>query len=314
MKIDPLIAEWTRSPLSRKTAYVVGSFIVLTGIVHLIAFPFIQDAVWSGPAGFRKPIVFGISAGLTVITMAWLLRYFHPQPRLHALMMYSMSVTLIIEIVIIDLQRFRGVPSHFNTATPFDSVLWALMAQSILVFAIVSMTQGILSFRKLTAPPALSAAIRGSMILFFLSQVSGQLIVQNGLDIVTKDGVFIMENVARSTVYGEAGNLKLPHAITLHSIQALPLLGLLFAALPQSASKSGAWVWISAAGFFGLAATAQSQAYLGKSIQDLDPLSAAILSLSIATFTVPFAYVLSLHLKCCIVKNRKSELRKFSQA
>lgn len=280
--------SWANLPPYQKIAYVCGFLVMLTGLAHLVAFPFIDEAQWSGPAGFRKTIVFGLSAGLTLVSMGWLLRFFDPKPRLHTIMMSAMSLALVIEIVIIDLQRFRGVPSHFNMSTPFDSILWTAMGLSILVFATVSTLQAILSFGRMNATPSMALAIRTSMILFFLSQLSGQLIVKNGMSLVLDGNIFLMENVAISTTYGEAGNLKLPHAIALHAIQALPLLGLILLRTRLSEASKTFWVALCFSGFLGISLLAQIQAYKGKAIHDLDTLSAMALGASVFAFTIPY--------------------------
>ncbi|MEM9157530.1 MAG: hypothetical protein AAGB46_00670 [Verrucomicrobiota bacterium] len=313
MKRNPIQAEWAEAPFSRQVAYSVGILALLSGIAHLAAFPFIENASWSGPAGLRKTTIFGISTGLTLITMAWLFRYFQTLPKLHSTILYTMSAALFIEIIIIDLQRFRGVPSHFNMSTPFDAALWSTMGFFILVFAIVATAQAVLAFGKLNASPAMASAIRSSLILFFFSQVSGQLIVSHGLSQVVQNGEFVIENIAASTTYGEAGNLKLPHAITLHSIQAIPLLGLLIAPLAIPANRQRFWVWTSATGFLGVSLIAQVQAYLGKSIQNLDTPTSIALVLSLCAFGMPFFYALIAHLKRILSSRSNAKVDEVSQ-
>ncbi|MCH6257054.1 hypothetical protein MLD52_10885 [Puniceicoccaceae bacterium K14] len=276
MRTIQFVRYWTRLPAFQRIAYASGFVIMLTGIAHLMAFPLINDATWSGPTGFRKSIVFGLSGGFTLVTLSWLLSYFPAKPKLHTSMMVGMSATMIIEIIIIDLQRHRGVYSHFNMATPLDSVLWSIMGISILSFALLATIQTILSFGKLKASPAMKIAIRLSMLVFFLSQISGQLIVIHGLSVVFQEGQFIYENIAKSTTFGEGGNLKLPHALSLHAIQVIPLLGLTLNRIELKNTPSKLLIWINAVGFLGLVVLAQVQAYKGKLIHQLDTFSAVI--------------------------------------
>ncbi len=283
-------AHPSSTPLSRRIAYYAGFAVMLTGLAHLLAVPFLENAIWSGPTGMRKPIVFGLSAGFTLVTMGWLLKFFPHKPRLHTTMMSAMAVALVLEIIIINAQRLRGLPSHFNVGTAIDSALWAIMGLSIFCFAIVATTQAVLSFGKLSASPAMKLAIRTSMVLFVFSQVSGQLIVLHGMNHVLQEGVFIMENVATSTTIGEAGNLKLPHAISLHAIQALPLLALMLLGIGLNKRQQELLVWTSATGFAGITLLTQFHAYTGRSAFDLDTGKAFIMVLSLIAFFTPFIF------------------------
>ena len=134
----------------------------------------------------------------------------------------------------------------------------------------------------------MNLSIRTSMILFFFSQISGQLIVSHGMAHVLVDGAFVMENIETSTTIGEAGNLKLPHAISLHSIQALPLLGLLLLGLPLTSKHKQYLVLSAAIGFACITAFTQWLAYQGSAIQDVNSAQAGFLGLSLFAFLVPF--------------------------
>ena len=280
-----------RLPVPQRLAYVFGFGVMLTGLAHLLGFAILEDPQWSGPVGFRKPVVFGLSAGFTLVTMGWLLSFYQPRPRLHTLMMGAMSAALVIEIIIIDLQRFRGLPSHFNMGTPLDAALWSTMGLSILVFAIVSTLQGILSLGKLNASPELATAIRASMLLFVYSQLSGQFIVAHGMTAMFQDGIFAIENAAIATTVGENGDLKLPHALSLHSIQALPLLALLMIGSPVSHR----WrIWLirtSALGFALVVAVAQYRAFAGNPLFGSDVTENGPLALGAAAFALPFGTI-----------------------
>jgi len=279
-----------QTSLPQRLAYWAGYAVMLTGLIHLLTFPFIDGAAWSGPIGYRKLVVFGLSAGFTLVTMGWLLKFYPPKPRLHTAMMSVMAAALVIEIIIINTQHFRGLPSHFNVGTALDTILWTTMGLSILCFALVSTTQAILAFGKLKATPAMKLAIRTSMALFFFSQLSGQLIVMHGMNHVLQEGVFIMENVATSTTYGEAGNLKLPHAISLHSIQALPLLALMLLGLQLNKRQQELLLWVGSLGFAGVTLFTQFHAYTGRSIFDLDTLGTVIMIVTSICFLTPFIY------------------------
>ena len=280
---------WQKLHTPQKIAYFFGYGVMLTGIAHLVAYLLTPGAVLEGPIGFRKPMVFGLSAGFTLVTMGWILQFYKSRPKLHTVMMSLMSAALVIEIIIIDVQRFRGLPSHFNMGTTLDMALWFTMGMSILIFALVSTTEALLSLEKMKGTPAMNLAIRAAMLLFFFSQISGQLIVSHGTEHVMPNGVFLMENVETSTTVGEAGNLKLPHAISLHSIQALPLLGLLLIGLSWSERTQKFLVCSATIGFTAITLFTQLHAYSGKSIWDLPPGQGLFMTSSLILFLMPFA-------------------------
>jgi len=274
-------------PWAERIAFVSGGVALLAGVAHLLAFALVDAAVWAGPIGFRKPAMFGFSIGVTLLSLAWLVRAFPPR-RLQAALLGVMSGSLLLEVVIIAVQRFRGVPSHFNMATVFDGVLWSMMGLAITIFALLAIVQAVWSFGRLNAPPAMRTAIRASMVLLVFSQVSGQLIVFNGTSVVLPGGEFVATNLAQAATYGAAGNLKLPHAIALHGLQVLPLLGLLVLRLPWTARVARFWIALSGFGFLGLALTAQVQAYTGRAVLDIGPLVAFAFIVSLATFGLPW--------------------------
>lgn len=274
-------------PLAERLAFVSGGVALLACAAHLLAFALVDDAVWAGPIGFRKPAMFGFSVGVTLLSLAWLVRAFPPR-RLQAALLGVMSGALLLEVVIIALQRFRGVPSHFNMATLLDGVLWSMMGFAITIFALLAIVQAVWSFGRLHAPPAMKTAIRAAMVLLVFSQVSGQLIVLNGTSVVMPGGEFVAANIAQAATFGAAGNLKLPHAIALHGLQVLPLLGLLVVRLRWTAGVAHFWIAFSGLGFLGLALTAQVQAYTGRAVLDFGPLVGVAFLLSLAAFGLPW--------------------------
>jgi hypothetical protein len=113
----------------------------------------------------------------------------------------------IVEVGLVTMQQWRGVPSHFNIATPFDGAVFILMGLSIAVIASVIVVMTVWSFVAVDAPPALALAIRCGLVLLMISQgVGGAMIAADG------------------PTLGAAGAGKVPHALTIHAVQVLPAL------------------------------------------------------------------------------------------
>ena len=65
-----LAGDWRQAGPAQRFASWVGGALVLVGLGHLAVWLVVGGA-WQGPVSFRKPTTFGISFGLTTITLAW---------------------------------------------------------------------------------------------------------------------------------------------------------------------------------------------------------------------------------------------------
>ena len=66
-----LADEWRQARPAQRFACLVGGTLILVGLAHLAAW-LVLGGAWQGPVSFRKPTTFGISFGLTTITLAWI--------------------------------------------------------------------------------------------------------------------------------------------------------------------------------------------------------------------------------------------------
>ncbi len=206
--ITPKLLEEFRAPL------LMGAILFASGLFHLGLLWF-SGADWSGPLSVRKPGLFGVSAGVTVWSIAWVLTQLVPH-RYDQRLANCMSGGLLLEVGLITLQQWRGVPSHFNRATTFDATI-----ESIMLGVILLVTAGIgwLAFRSRQLPPmpeSRAIAIRAGLWL---------LLVSCGLGFAaTIAGEWNLASGQPPEVWGRAGVLKYPHGAALHAIQVLPLL------------------------------------------------------------------------------------------
>ena len=199
-----------------RVSLAIGGALIASGIYHLVLL-WMTSADWSGPVSLRKPGLFGVSAGMTVWSIAWVLTQLVPR-RNDPLFATLLSVGLLLEVGFITMQQWRGVPSHFNRTTPFDATI-----ESIMLGLILLVTVGIawLCFRSrqlLPMPESRAISLRAGLwlLLFscglgFLITIAGQINIAAGLS---------------PESWGKAGVLKYPHGAALHAIQALPLLSL----------------------------------------------------------------------------------------
>jgi hypothetical protein len=195
-------------------ALSVAVLLLASGLIHL-AILALLGSTWHGPLSFRKPALFGISGGLTMWSLTWLMTQLKPK-KVDRMLVVSLSLALLIEVAIITLQTWRGVASHFNHSTVIDAAIEFSMLGLILF-----VTVGIfyLTWRTCSLcemEPAMAIAIRGGMGLLSLSCILGIATSVFGEASLSMGGT--------SEVWGRAGVLKFPHGVALHAIQILPIL------------------------------------------------------------------------------------------
>jgi hypothetical protein len=178
----------------------------------------VRDGGWAGPLSWRKPIEFGISGGITTLSLAAVISRL---PRTGWLAWpCAIAISLFVpETLLISLQTWRGVPSHFNFDTGFDIAVFSAMGTLI---AFVSLGIGVMtiwSFTSLRGLGSSALAIRAGMVFLTIGQLLGFSLLGNG---------FAVDDVARASIVGAAGELKVPHAVALHGLQVLGLLALIF--------------------------------------------------------------------------------------
>lgn len=192
-----------------------GVLLIVSGVVHLLVWA-IDGGPWEGPVTWRKPILFGISGGLTAISAGWAFAKL-PRRRLDRLLAWSTAVTLTVEVALIDLQRWRGVASHFNRSTPLDSFLYDAMGGLIVWVTLVSADLMLRFFRSQVGLPAdMLLAARSGLVALVWSCVLGIWVSVHG-DLQMMAGM-------QPERFGAAGVPKFAHGAVIHALQWLPML------------------------------------------------------------------------------------------
>jgi hypothetical protein len=275
-RADPWWTDRRARPLA-----VLGAVMVASGLLHLPVWA-VLGGPWEGPVTWRKPILFGISGGLTAISLGWVWAML-PQRRGDRLLAAATAWALFVEVLLIDVQRWRGVGSHFNRDTPLDSFLFDAMGVLIVAVTLVIADLTVrLLVRQPRVPADMLLAARGGMILLLVSCVlgiwvgmHGEARMQAGLDPVRLGG---------------AGVPKFPHGVVIHAVQWLPALAW---AMRQAGLAAAARLWLVAAAAAGstlFLVYAVAQTALGRARFDVVPATAAVLAASVACLLVPVAF------------------------
>ena len=251
----------------------------------------VDPRVITGAPAWLKPAKFAISTGVYALTLAWVMTFLRGWPRLTRLAGWSTAAVLVIEVALIDLQAARGVTSHFNTATPFNAAVFAVMGISILVAWAMAVALTVALFRQTFADPALGSAIRVGMLITVIGSGAGGLMTRpTAAQLERARASHDMPVVGAHTVGAadggpglpgtgwsrEHGDLRVAHFLGLHAIQTIPavvwLIGL--GASPQLKRRAVLVVSLSYASLFAILL---AQALSGQSV--LAPQGAALTAL-----------------------------------
>jgi len=232
---------WTNGRPVERWCYRIGAFLIVVGLFHLGVFAVVGGA-WRGPISWRKPTTFGLSFGLTLLTITWVASFLTLGERARRFLLGLFAVACVLEVALITLQAWRRVPSHFDLATPFD----AIVARSLAIgggalIAIVG-AFAVVAFRANPGtPPSMRLAIRAGFIALLLALAVGATMIAEGML-----RVFAGDQQGAYTI---AGSLKPAHAVAMHGILILPALTWLLSLADWDEPRRVRLVWLAAAGY-----------------------------------------------------------------
>jgi hypothetical protein len=154
-----------------RIGYAIGAALLLSGFVH-VAILLISGDSWEGPTSLRKAATFGLSFGITLLSVVWVSTFVPLAERTRIWLLGIFSGACVLETMLVSLQAWRGVPSHFNVETPFDAFVAPLLAFGGFTLVVTITTLMCASFRTDTAVPvSLRVAIRVGFVALFGAQV-----------------------------------------------------------------------------------------------------------------------------------------------
>lgn len=224
------VLDWHRPLMLLSAAMAVTAVVSLVGLV-------VDDRVLVGSPIWLKPFKFSVSLGIYGVTWAWLMSL---RPRPSRLLWWAGTVIAVasaVEMAVLLTQVVRGRMSHFNTSTPLDGALFSVMGMTVTVLWTATLVAALLlAFRRLGDRPA-QRAIRLGMGISLVGLALGGLMLgqDSGVEGITgahsvgvPDGGPGMPITGWSTT---GGDLRVPHFVGMHALQALPLLAMALAAL-----------------------------------------------------------------------------------
>lgn len=213
--IGEVAAEWRRASGLERAAYLTGAVLLISGLVHLATL-LVTGGSWEGPLSLRKPATFGLSFGMTLITIVWVTSFLQLSDRLRAAALTTFTAACVLETFLVSLQAWRGAPSHFNLETSFDGWVARLLAAGGLVLVIVIVALTVAAFRASSLTPrSMRIAIQTGFVILVASMATGALMIAKGMMLVFAGD--------QQAAYATGGLYKPTHAVTMHAILVLPL-------------------------------------------------------------------------------------------
>ena len=260
---------WRRGRPMERAGYMVGALLLASGVVHL-GILVIGGGSWEGPLSLRKAATFGLSFGLTLITIIWVAALLQLGDRLRSVLLGAFTVASALETGLVSLQAWRGVPSHFNLETTFDGLVARSLAGGGVALVAIIATLLFEAFRSQpTLPLSLRIAIRTGFATLLLSLVTGALMIAKGMQLV-----FAGDPMA---AYAIGGTLKPTHAMTMHAILMLPLVAWLSSFADWSERRRVGVVLLGAAGYALVTGVVAVENVVGMPVSQT-PLSAEVLA------------------------------------
>ncbi|WP_370967883.1 hypothetical protein [Amycolatopsis sp. cg9] len=214
--MNALTRIWHDGRRAERVAYAVGAALFLSGVAHAVAL-LATGGSWLGPLSLRKAVTFGLSFGLTLASVAWATSFLTVRDRWRTALLGAFTAASVVEVVLVSMQAWRGVPSHFNFETPFDNVVSMTLAAGggVLIVTVIGFTAAAL-VEPGPAAPSLRLAVRAGLVVLLVALATGAVMIGRGV-VAARGG-------DPQLAYTTAGSLKPLHAVAMHAILVLPAL------------------------------------------------------------------------------------------
>jgi hypothetical protein len=238
---------------------------------------------------WTKTFKFSVSFAVYAATLLWVLPLLEPRFQKNAGIAASVvSITGLIEVILIVIQGFRAVPMHFNESTPFDTLLWQIMSSTIGILLLSYIALMVIAWRGIKTNTVLAWGVRlgfavtliGLLQGFFMTgptsvqkkaMDAGQTVSIIGAHTVGSSSL-TPDNGAGLPLLGwntTTGDLRIGHFIGLHALQLLPFLALWLSRRRErwlTDKHRNNLLSMAALGYLGLVVLLTWQALRGQSI------------------------------------------------
>jgi hypothetical protein len=225
---------WRTAPGLVGTGVILAALIVPFGLGLLV-----DPRVITGAPAWLKPLKFAISTAIYAFTLAWVFTYLPAWPRTRRIVGGGTAVAFVIELVLIGGQAARGTTSHFNTATPFDAIVFGVMGLAIVLQTLLAAWLAVVLWRQRFDDPALGWALRLGILVTVAGAFTGGLMTRPTTAQIAEARVTRQMPISGAHTVGAPdggpglpvtgwstrhGDVRVPHFVGLHAWQVLPVL------------------------------------------------------------------------------------------
>jgi hypothetical protein len=268
-----------------------------------------DDRILRGEPIWLKPFKFSVSIAVYGLTLAWLISLLHKGKKVAWWMGTVTAVMMVLEMVGLVMQVIRGQASHFNNATDFDALVFTLMGNAIVVMWVSNLVVAVIVMRQRFVDTPMLWAIRFGLVLALIGMAVAFLmppptpeqleLLRNDIEpgmigghsVGVVDGGPGMPITHWSTT---GGDLRIPHFVGIHAMQALPLFALFLGRRfgRRSEQTRTRLMFVATFTYAGLLALALWQALRGQPLIYPDGLTLGVFGLLVAATAVLTASVL----------------------
>lgn len=227
---------WRASPPLTAVGMLMSFVAVLSAVGILV-----DPRIITGVPAWLKPFKFAISTAIYSLTLAWIFGWLTDWPRMRRIVGWTTAIVFVLEVAIIDTQAWRGTTSHFNASTPLDRTLFIIMGSAIMLQTLVSVAVAVALWPQRFTDRSLGWALRLGMTLTIVGALTGGLMTRpTARQLEAARAGAPMTIIGAHTVgapdggpgvpatgwSSEHGDVRVPHFIGLHAIQALALIAI----------------------------------------------------------------------------------------
>lgn len=247
-----------------------------------------------------KPLRFCIAFSVHLMTVWWLAqmtRRVESGDVWFGLSALLQAVTAVVEWLCIALQAARGVHSHFNYTTPFDSAIFTVMGlgTAVLLLGIVLMMVGLVRKPADTVPTTavligLALAVVGGLVGVWMVMPTPEqrAVLQTGLRLPWVGSAWsAAPSGLQLAFFGwdlRSGDWRVPHFMALHGLQAIPLLAWLHVRTGGNPSQRPPHLWLGTLAYVAAVACAIVSTAFARSALDVGSWQGSAVMLALLVF------------------------------
>jgi hypothetical protein len=267
---------------------------------------FVDPRMIAGAPAWLKPFKFAISTAVYSLTLAWIFTWLSDWPRVRRVVGWTTAIVFVLEVALIDLQAWRGTTSHFNVSTTLNMVLFLVMGASILLQMFVSMAVVVVLWRQRFTDEPLGWALRLGMTITIVGALTGPLMTRpTSAQLAGARAGGRMTTAGAHSVGGvdggpgvpvtgwsrEHGDLRVPHFMGLHAMQALAVVAVVLRRWRQPEAIRVRAVLAAAASYASLFLLLLWEALRGKSVVAPDATGLASIAIWVTATVLVFGWI-----------------------